>query len=90
MVFFLNFYFFTFLVLLKFFNRLNFFLGDFFFGFFSNLLRSLLKVTKVTTDHQKWPEVSNKKKHKSSFLPKGQKILGHRPKPSEGGRSKPT
>ena len=34
--------------------------GDFldFFWIFSNLLRSLLKVTEVTTKHQKWPKIS--------------------------------
>ena len=37
-----------------------FFWGDFFFGFygfFSKLLRLLLKVTDVTTGHQKWPRM---------------------------------
>ena len=29
-----------------------------FFGFFWKLLRLLLKVTEVTTEHQKWPEIS--------------------------------
>ena len=37
------------------------------FSFPSNLLRLLLKVTDVTTEHQKWPEISNnKKKHNNN------------------------
>ena len=32
----------------------------FFYGFFSKLLWLLLKITKVTTGHQKWPKQHNK------------------------------
>ena len=42
----------------------------------------LLKVTEVTTEHQKWPKVSQNRM-KGSFLPEGQN------KPSAGGRSPP-
>ena len=43
----------------------------------------LLKVTEVTTEHQKWPEVSQNSIKKVFFLPKGQKM------PLDGGQSPP-
>ena len=33
------------------------FVRGFFLGFFQKLLRVLLKVTEITTVHQKWPEI---------------------------------
>ena len=50
-----------------------------FFGLFSKLLMLLLKITEVTTEHQKWPRTS------TNIV----KSLGLRPKPSKGARSKP-
>ena len=44
-----------------------------FFGFFPKLLRFLLNVTKVTTEHQKLPKIGQNS-IKSIILPKGQKI----------------
>ena len=49
-------------------------------GFFQNLLGLLLKVTKVTTGHQKCPKIGQNSII-SSFFPEGQK------KPSAEGRS---
>ena len=42
---------------------------------FFKLLGLLLKVTKVTTGHQKWPKIyqNSKKKINNNNLPKGQK-----------------
>ena len=59
-----------------------------FFLFFSKLLRSLLNVTEVTIEHQKWPKISTNSM-KSFFCLKGKKSLGRMPKPSTGARSKP-
>ena len=36
------------------------------------LLRLLLKVTGVTTEHQKWPRVRQNRIKKTFFLPEGQ------------------
>ena len=58
-----------------------------FFVFFSKLLILLLKVTKVTTERQKWPKMGQNRII-SSLLPKGKKSLGQRPKPSAGARSR--
>ena len=52
----------------RFFSFSGIFWGIFFCG--SKLLRLLLKVTEVTTEHQKWPEISKKK---AFFYPKGKK-----------------
>ena len=46
----------------------------------------LLKVTKVTTGHQRWPKIGQNSIIRS-FLPEGQKKP--RPKPSAGARSRP-
>ena len=51
------------------------------------LLKVLLNVTEVTTKHHKKPKISTNS-FKSFFLPK--KTLVRKPKPSAGGRSKPT
>ena len=48
----------------------------------SNLLRLLIKVTEVTTEHQKWPKVSQKS-IKSPFFARRAKNA------SDGGRSPP-
>ena len=53
-----------------------------FLGFFSKLLMLLLKVTEVTTEHQKWPKVSQNS-IKSPFFARRAK------KTSAGGRSPP-
>ena len=49
--------------------------------FFSNLLRLLLKVTEVTTEHQKWPKVSQNSIKSSFFAQRAKKALaeGRRP-----------
>ena len=44
-----------------------------FFGFFSKLLRLLLKVTKVTTRHQKWPKMGQNSILGSDFAQKAKK-----------------
>ena len=55
---------------------------DFFLYFLLWFVRFYFKVTKVTTEHQKWPKISqNSKNIFFSFL-KGKKILSRRPKPS--------
>ena len=46
-----------------------------FFGYiwiFSKLLRAPLKDTEVTTEHQKWPKVSQQSIKTTFFLPEGQ------------------
>ena len=58
----------------------GFFLG--FLGFFSKILRLLLKVTEVTTEHQRWPKVS-KNSIKNPFFARRAKYA------SAGGRSPP-
>ena len=60
-----------------------------FHGFFSKLLTLLLKVTKVTAGHQKWPIMGQNSIISSFFCPKGKKSLGQRQKPSAGARSRP-
>ena len=52
---------------------LDFFKNNF-FGIFLKLLRLQLKVTEVTTEHQKWPKVSQKS-IKSSFCRRQKKAL---------------
>ena len=52
-------------------------------------LKVLMLLLTVTTEHQKWPKI-NTNSVKSTFLPKGQKSVGRRLKPSAGPRSKPT
>ena len=52
-----------------------------FFGFFSRLLRLLLKVTEVTTEHQNWPK-KRENSIKSPFFARRAKIasaLGQSP-----------
>ena len=69
-------------------NFLDFFgFLDFFFGLFSKLLRLLLKVTEVTTKHQKLPLVGKISIKISFFCPKGKKDLGRRLQLSAGVRS---
>ena len=82
---------------------LGFFVGWFwtldfleFFGFFKNLfryfsklIRLLLKVTKVTTEQQKWPKMGRNSIISSFFCLKAKKSLGQRPKPSAEARSRP-
>ena len=46
-----------------------------FFGLFLKLLRLLLKIMEVATDHHKWPKIAQTA-WKALFLPKGQKSLG--------------
>ena len=79
----------TFWIFLGFFKIWEFskFLGIFLrlLGFFQKLLRLLLKLTEVTTGHQKCPKISIR----CSFLPKGPTSLVWRPKPSTRARSKP-
>ena len=53
----------------------------YFFVFFSKLL---LKVTEDTTEHQKWPKISQNSKKKALVLHEGQKSLRQRLKPSAG------
>ena len=67
---------FRFLDFFGFFGFLRFFLD--FFGFFKKLLRLLLKVTEVTTEHQKWPKISTNIVKSPFFCPKGKKA------PAEG------
>ena len=50
-----------------------------FFGFFSKLLRLLINITKVTTDHQKWLKIGTNRIKASFFCPKGKKSLGQSP-----------
>ena len=79
-------YFGVFWFFLDFSDFLGFFeIFDFFdfFRFFYKFLRLLLKVTEVTTDHQKWPKFGKKQTQKDIFLPEGQK------KASAEGRSPP-
>ena len=52
------------------------------FGFFFKLMRLLLKVTKGTTGHQKWPKIGKNRK-KAFFLPEGHQ------KPLDKGQSPP-
>ena len=67
-----------------------FWISSVFLGFLSKLLRLLLKVTKVTTGHQKFPKMGQNSIISSLFFcPKGEKSLGRRPKPSTGARSRP-
>ena len=47
-------------------------------------LRYLLKVTKVTTEHQKMPKMGKNCIISPLFCPKGKKSLGRRPNPSAG------
>ena len=72
-----------------------FFLDIFvFFGFFEFflifflLIRFIRNVIEITTEHKKCHKI-RKKSPKSYFLPKGEKNLGRRQKPSAGARSKP-
>ena len=70
-------YLFIFFLTLRFWNFRIFYdiFWDFLFyflDFFSKLLRLLLKVTEVTTEHQKWLKVSQNSL-KNFFLPEGQK-----------------
>ena len=65
-------FFFDFLEFFRF-LELNFFFSPLrFLGLFSNLLRLLLNVMEVTTEHRKWPLMSTNSV-KSSFFAKGQK-----------------
>ena len=80
-------------LLLDFLKFLNLFGISFIFlcflGFLSKLLRLQLKVTKVTTGHQKLPIMGQNSIISSFFCPKVKKSLGCRPKPSAGARSRP-
>ena len=49
------------------------------FGFFSKLLRLLLKVTKVITEHHQWPKMGQNRIISSIFLPEWQQSLGQSP-----------
>ena len=53
----------------------------FFFCFFSKLLRLLLKVTEVTTEHQKWPKISENSIKSPTFAQRAKKApaLGRSP-----------
>ena len=42
---------------------------------FPKVSRLLLKITKITTEHQKWPKMGQ---NSIFFFPKGKKILGQR------------
>ena len=42
------------------------------FGFFLKLLRLLLSVTEVTTEHQKWPNISTNSVKSSFFAQSGE------------------
>ena len=66
-----------------------FFVCKDFFLLFSKLLRLLLKITEVSTEHKKWPKISTNSGKSSLFLPKGEKSLGGRIKLSAGARRKP-
>ena len=79
------------LAIFGFLNFLNIFLDLFFnFLYFLKLLRLLLKVTKVTTEHQKWPKMGQNS-IMSFFLAKGKKkSVGQRPNPSAGAKTRPT
>ena len=57
--------------------------------FFFKSKKLLLKVTKVTTDHQKLPKYGPKYLLKAIFCPKGNKSLGQRPKSSAGAKRRP-
>ena len=81
-------YWFFFGFFFRFFGFLRFWILWIFFGFrdffFASLSKwVLLDVTEVTTKQQKGPKISTNSM-KSSFLPKGQKNLGQRLKPSSG------
>ena len=61
------------------------------FGFFLKLLRLLLKVTKVTTGHQKWPKIGQNSTITFYFARRAKIALGRSP-PQElevGPRSEP-
>ena len=79
---------------LRFWDILNIFLD--FFGFFFGLcgfkiklLRLLLKVTKVTTEHQRRPKIGQNSTMIFFGARRTKKDLGQRPKPSAGARSRP-
>ena len=78
--------FFDFFLLLIFFCCWFFY---FFWGFFSKLLRLLLKFTKVTTGHQKSSIMGQNSMVHVFFCLKGKNNLGRRPKPFAGARSRP-
>ena len=53
-----------------------------FSGFFSKLLRVLLNVTEVTTEHQKWPKIGTHSV-KAFFCPKGKKASAESQSPPQ-------
>ena len=76
-------FFFSFLIFI-------FILSSSFFGYYLfKVTKVLLKVTTVTTGHQKWPKTAQNSIISSLFCPKGKIRLGRRPKPSAGSRSRP-
>ena len=89
---FLGFLFLFFWIFLNFWDGLIFlwtyFILFYFFGLFSKLLRLLLNVTEVTTEHQKWSKISTNSV-KSFFCPKGKTSFVRRPKLSAGAWRKP-
>ena len=83
-------FFWTFLLFFGFELFLDFF--GFFFGFFEfflKLQRLLLKVTKVTTGHQRLPQIGQNSIKRFFFAQRKKKALIRRPKLSAGARSRP-
>ena len=54
-----------------------------FFFFFSKLLRLLLNVTEVTTEHQKWPKISTNSVKSSFIARRGKKASAEGRSPSQ-------
>ena len=77
------------------FGIFEFFILFYFFWIFCSfwillkLLRVLLKVTKVSTGHQKWPNIDQNSIFRFFFPKRAKKTLGQSQKPSAGARRSP-